>query len=74
MHYQAIALLAGASAVVAGNSATLLLPGFQGQKLHAGVLASVCVFNAPWACSGAIAGRVIVRPRKTSTLTFLLER
>ncbi|KAJ5591825.1 uncharacterized protein N7459_002194 [Penicillium hispanicum] len=40
MRYHAVALLAGASAATAGNTATLLLPGFEHHALQAGVLGS----------------------------------
>lgn len=42
MRFNSVALLTGATAVAAGNTATLLLPGFQGHELQAGVLNSVC--------------------------------
>jgi hypothetical protein len=41
MRFHSVALLTGATAVAAGNTATLLLPGFQGHDLQAGVLGSV---------------------------------
>lgn len=41
MRFHSIALLTGATAVAAGNTANLLLPGFQGHDLQAGVLSSV---------------------------------
>lgn len=42
MRFHTVAVLTGATAVAAGNTATLLLPGFQGHDLQAGVLGSVC--------------------------------
>ncbi|KAJ5719827.1 hypothetical protein N7493_006705 [Penicillium malachiteum] len=38
MRFHTVALLTGASAVAAGNTANLLLPGFEGHDLQAGVL------------------------------------
>lgn len=38
MRFHAVALLTGATAVAAGNTATLLLPGFQGRDLEAGII------------------------------------
>lgn len=43
MRFHTVALLTGATAAAAGNTATLLLPGFEGHELQAGVLGSVCV-------------------------------
>lgn len=43
MRLDTFALLTGATAAAAGNTATLLLPGFQGRDLQAGVLGAVCV-------------------------------
>jgi hypothetical protein len=42
MRFYSVALLTGATAVAAGNSADLLLPGFQGKDLQAGIIGSVC--------------------------------
>ncbi|KAJ5864250.1 uncharacterized protein N7529_006166 [Penicillium soppii] len=38
MHFYSIALVVGATAVAAGNTATLLLPGFKGHDLQAGII------------------------------------
>ncbi|KAJ5157636.1 uncharacterized protein N7482_008736 [Penicillium canariense] len=38
MRFHAVALLTGATAAAAGNTASLLLPGFQGRDLQAGIL------------------------------------
>ncbi|KAF3391528.1 hypothetical protein F1880_007658 [Penicillium rolfsii] len=38
MRFHTVALLTGATAVAAGQTATLLLPGFQGRTLEAGVI------------------------------------
>lgn len=43
MRFHTVALLTGATAVAA-NTATLLLPGFQGRDLEAGIIAAVCVW------------------------------
>lgn len=42
MRFYTIALLTGATAAAAGNTATLLLPGFKGQDLEASVIETVC--------------------------------
>ena len=42
MRFHTIALLTGATAAAAGNTAHLLLPGFKGRDLEAGVLGQVC--------------------------------
>lgn len=42
MRFHTVALLTGATAVAA-NTATLLLPGFQGRDLEAGIITTVCV-------------------------------
>jgi hypothetical protein len=42
MRFHTVALLAGATAAAAGQTATLLLPGFQGRTLEAGVISKVC--------------------------------
>ena len=42
MRFYTVALLTGATAVAAGNTANLLLPGFEGHDLQAGVLNKVC--------------------------------
>lgn len=42
MRFYTVALLTGATAVAAGNTATLLLPGFEGQDLEASVVETVC--------------------------------
>lgn len=49
MRFYTVALLTGATAAAAGNTATLLLPGFEGQDLEASVVETVCT-----KCSGAI--------------------
>jgi len=54
MRFYSVALLTGATAVAAGNTATLLLPGFEGHDLQAGVLGSVC---AEYRCASAMCGR-----------------
>jgi hypothetical protein len=41
MRFYTIALLAGATAAAAGNTATLLLPGFEGQELQARIVETV---------------------------------
>lgn len=41
MRFHTVALLTGATAAAAGNTATLLLPGFEGHDLQAGVLGAV---------------------------------
>lgn len=41
MRFYTVALLAGATAAAAGNTATLLLPGFKGQDLEASIIESV---------------------------------
>jgi hypothetical protein len=41
MRFYSVALLTGATAVAAGNTANLLLPGFQGKDLQAGIIGSV---------------------------------
>jgi hypothetical protein len=51
MRFHTVAMLTGATAVAAGNTATLLLPGFEGQDLQASVIESVsaklnCAINA----------------------------
>ena len=51
MRFHTVAMLTGATAVAAGNTATLLLPGFEGQDLEASVIESVsttlsCAINA----------------------------
>ncbi|KAJ5355252.1 uncharacterized protein N7496_012464 [Penicillium cataractarum] len=38
MRFHTVALLTGATAAAAGNTATLLLPGFQGRNLEAGII------------------------------------
>lgn len=43
MRFHSIALLTGATAVAAGNTANILLPGFEGQDLQAGIIDSVSV-------------------------------
>jgi hypothetical protein len=45
MRFYSVALLTGATAVAAGNTANLLLPGFQGKDLQAGIIGTVCT---PW--------------------------
>ncbi|CDM32528.1 hypothetical protein DTO013E5_10090 [Penicillium roqueforti] len=40
MRFYTVALLAGATAAAAGNTATLLLPGFKGQDLEASIIES----------------------------------
>ncbi|CAG8303444.1 hypothetical protein PENNAL_c0010G06072 [Penicillium nalgiovense] len=40
MRFHTVAMLTGATAVAAGNTATLLLPGFEGQDLQASVVES----------------------------------
>ncbi|KAJ6178243.1 hypothetical protein N7519_008704 [Penicillium mononematosum] len=40
MRFHTVAMLTGATAVAAGNTATLLLPGFEGQDLQASVIES----------------------------------
>ena len=45
MRFYTVALLTGATAVAAGNTANLLLPGFEGHDLQAGVLNKVCFFK-----------------------------
>lgn len=42
MRFYTVALLTGATAVAAGNTANLLLPGFEGQDLEASVIETVC--------------------------------
>lgn len=51
MRFSTVALLTGATAAAAGNTATLLLPGFKGQDLEASVIETVrsgfsCAINA----------------------------
>jgi len=41
MRFYTIALLTGATAAAAGNTANLLLPGFQGHDLQAGIMGKV---------------------------------
>jgi hypothetical protein len=41
MRFYTIALLTGATAAAAGNTANLLLPGFQGHDLQAGIMGEV---------------------------------
>jgi hypothetical protein len=48
MHFYSIALLTGATAVAAGNTANLLLPGFKGQDLQAGIVETV---STPFRCA-----------------------
>lgn len=43
MRFQSIAILTGATAVAAGNTANILLPGFAGKDLQAGIVESVSV-------------------------------
>lgn len=45
MRFYTVALLTGATAAAAGNTATLLLPGFEGQDLEASVIETVCTIN-----------------------------
>lgn len=46
MRFHTVALLTGATAAAAGNTATLLLPGFQGRDLEAGIISKVRVLCA----------------------------
>jgi hypothetical protein len=43
MRFHTVALLTGATAAAAGQTATLLLPGFQGRTLEAGIISKVCI-------------------------------
>lgn len=45
MRFSTVALLTGATAVAAGNTANLLLPGFQGHDLQAGIMGKVRIQN-----------------------------